>query len=184
MEEKAELLRTVLRVVMMPLRTPSLVRDLLAAFVVALLVSGFVTTSLRVQIEAQQAQIVELRHQLAELRTAPQQFHALEEPDGICVEPEQQSLRPATTTTTTGAATGTGTALTDAQVTQLLGFLNSARELADTFNPLQQQQQQQQQRRQSSPPTGTGTKQERWTTVLVAALILVVAVLVIFTRFW
>ena len=181
MEEKAELLRTVLRVVMMPLRTPSLVRDLLAAFVVALLVSGFVTTSLRVQIEAQQAQIVELRHQLAELRTTPQQFHALEE--GICVEPEQQSLRPATTTTTTGAATGTGTALTDAQVTQLLGFLNSARELADTLNPLQQQQQQQQ-RRQNSPPTGTGTKQERWTTVLVAALILVVAVLVIFTRFW
>lgn len=168
-------LRQLVRIVVVPLRTPSLVRDLVAALLLSLLVSGFVTSSLRVQVDAQGAQIAALSQQVAALQArldaAPDTdvAAAAVDPDGVC---------PAVP-----ASVSAPTSLREEDIARILAFLGEARKLADTLGADTHVQ-------SPSAPAATRThgalpqpsKQERWTTVLVAALILVTALVFIFFR--
>ena len=180
---QVEWLQQLVRIAVVPLRTPSLVRDLVAALLLSLLVSGFVTSALRVQVEAQGAQLRTLAQQVAELQA---RLAADSADDGVCLadaEPPVVPSSPAPSSQPLSAPRVPLTAtLREEDVARILAFLGEARELADTLGATAAPS-----GPSAVPRTARGalpqpSKQERWTTVLVAALILVTALAVIFFR--
>lgn len=176
---QGEWLRQLVRIVVVPLRTPSLVRDLVAALLLSLLVSGFVTSALRVQVEAQGAQLHALTQQVADLQA--RLAAADTAPDGVCPADAVPPSPPSSPLPTT---TPTATALREEDIARILAFLGEARDLADTLGAAPPSAAA---APPAAPPRTRGTlprpsKQERWTTVLVAALILVTALVFIFFR--